>query len=126
MLPPTTAALLARQHGIRVYTIGVGSMGLVPFMEDGRMKRVKMEIDEELLQQIAAMTGGAYFRATDSRALEEIYAQIDTLEKTEAETRSTWIPTPLYHWPLGLALVALLLLGASPDGHRRTFRRRTA
>jgi len=115
-LPPLLAAKLAAHEGIRIYTIGVGSKGLVPFMENGRMTQVKMEIDEDLLRKVAAATGGAYFRATDTGALEQIYRQIDTLEKTEAESRSVMIPHSLYRWPLGVALLALLLLGLFPDG----------
>jgi len=110
-LPPLEAARLARQYEIRMYTVGVGSKGKVPFMEDGRLVMADMQIDEELLKEMAAVTGGAYFRATDTQALEEIYRRIDALEKTEAETRNTWIPRPLFRWPLGVAMAALLLLG---------------
>jgi len=115
-LPPLLAAKLAAHEGIRIYTIGVGSKGLVPFLENGRMTQVKMEIDEELLRQVASATGGAYFRATDTDALEQIYRQIDALEKTEAESRSVMIPRSLYRWPLAVALLALLVLGLFPDG----------
>lgn len=121
-LPPMVSAQMAELEGIRIYTIGVGSKGLVPFVEDGRRTMVKMEIDERLLQSVATMTGGAYFRATDADALEQIYQQIDSLEKTEAEARTVMIPRPLYRWPLGLALLALLLLGLFPDGDRRYLR----
>lgn len=121
-LPPMPAAQMAVLEGIRIYTIGVGSMGMVPFVEEGRRTMVKMEIDESLLKSIAAMTGGAYFRATDTDALEQIYQQIDSLEKTEAQARTVMIPRPLYRWPLGLALLALLLLGLFPDGDRRYLR----
>jgi Ca-activated chloride channel family protein len=62
------------------------------------------------------MTGGAYFRATDTDALEKIYERIDALEKTQAESRSVMIPRPLYRWPLGVALLVLLVLGLFPDG----------
>lgn len=122
-LPPRLAAALAYREGIRIYTIGVGTKGLVPFIEDGKMTQQKMEIDEGLLQEIASNTGGAYFRATDTDALEEIYRRIDALEKTEAETRSAWLPQPLYRWPLGMALVGMILLGLFPDGDRVRLRR---
>jgi Ca-activated chloride channel family protein len=125
-LPPQLAAKLAAHEGIRIYTIGVGSKGLVPFFEDGRMTQVKMEIDEELLTEVAAITGGEYFRATDSDALEKIYQRIDALEKTQAESRTVMIPRPLYRWPLGLALLALLLLGLFPDGIPRAWLTRRA
>ena len=117
-IPPRMAARLAAQENIRIYTIGVGSMGLVPFMQNGKIEQVKMELDEELLEEIARMTGGAYFRATDAGALEQIYDQIDRLEKTDAESRSVLVPKPLYRWPLGFALIVLLLLGLFPDGVR--------
>jgi Ca-activated chloride channel family protein len=115
-LPPRVAASLAAQEGIRIYTIGVGSKGLVPFMEGGRMMQVSMEIDEELLTDVAERTGGAYFRAADTDALEEIYQRIDALEKTQAESRTVMIPQPLYRWPLGAALLLLLVIGMFPDG----------
>ncbi len=110
-LPPLEAAKLARQYETRIYTVGVGSKGKAPFIEDGRMTYQDMQIDEELLRQVANMTGGAYFRGTDAKALEEIYRRIDALEKTQAETRSTLLPTPLFRWPLAMALVVLLILG---------------
>ena len=109
-LPPREATLLARRYETRIYTIGVGSDGEVPFPEQGRIKMVEMPLDEALLREMAEATGGAYFRATDSRALEEIYREIDALEKSEAESRTVLIPNPLYRWPLGLALVAMVLL----------------
>ncbi len=121
-LPPMAAAQLAVFEGIRIYTIGVGSKGLVPFMENGQRTMVSMEIDEDLLKTVATMTGGAYFRATDTDALEQIYQQIDSLERTEAEARTVMIPRPLYRWPLSVALVALLLLGMFPDGDPRYLR----
>ena len=120
-LPPQLAAQLAAHEGIRIYTIGVGSKGLVPYMQDGRMTMVEMEIDETLLTEVADITGGEYFRATDSGALEQIYQQIDSLEKTQAESRSVMIPQPLFRWPLGLALLLLLGLGLFPDGIPRAW-----
>ena len=120
-LPPRLAAQLAAHEGIRIYTIGIGSKGLVPYMENGRMTQVKMEIDEELLTEVASITGGEYFRATDTSALEQIYQHIDGLVKTQAESRTVLIPRPLYRWPLGLALLALLLLGLFPDGIPRAW-----
>ncbi|MEZ4987386.1 MAG: VWA domain-containing protein [Saprospiraceae bacterium] len=91
-LSPEMAADIARQFGIRVYTIGVGSEGeaLTPVSKDrfGRYRYdiAKVEIDEPLLTQIAEATDGRYFRATNQQELEEIYSLIDQLEKTEIET----------------------------------------
>jgi Ca-activated chloride channel family protein len=125
-LPPRLAAQLAAHEGIRIYTIGVGSKGLVPFVENGRMTQVKMEIDEDLLTEVAGITGGEYFRATDTNALEQIYQRIDALEKTQAESRTVMIARSLYRWPLGLALLASLLLGLFPDGIPRSWLTRRA
>ncbi len=90
-IDPNTASELAVEFGIKVYTIGVGSNGMalspVRIMPNGRFQfgNVQVEIDEELLQEIAASTGGKYFRATNNEKLEEIYEEIDSLEKTEIE-----------------------------------------
>jgi len=91
-IDPNTASELAVEFGIKVYTIGVGSngMALSPIginQANGRIQfgNVQVEIDEDLLNEIAEATGGKYFRATNNEKLEEIYAEIDTLEKTEIE-----------------------------------------
>jgi Ca-activated chloride channel family protein len=78
--------------GIRVYSICVGSMGYAPYpvqYQFGRMSLQQMEvqIDEELLQQIAALTGGQYFRATDNEGLVDVYEQIDQLEKSKIDVQ---------------------------------------
>jgi len=82
---------LALEYGIKVYTIGLGTNGnaLSPVALDGkggfRYANVAVEIDEDLLKQIAKTTGGLYFRATNNRSLKAIYAEIDKLEKTDVE-----------------------------------------
>jgi len=91
-LSPETAAEVAKTIGVRVYAIGVGQHGEAPFVVDhpfaGRQRRmVPVEIDEEMLQAVADMTGGQYFRATNNRALSDIYDQIGELEKTKIEER---------------------------------------
>ncbi len=120
-IPPLEAARLAAAEGVRIYAIGVGSdREEVPIIEDGRLvMRTDLGFDEEVMRRIAELTGGEYFRATDTRALETIYQRIDELEKSEAESRTVMIPHPLYRWPLGLALLALLLLGLFPGGRPR-------
>jgi Ca-activated chloride channel family protein len=91
---PLTAAEIAKEFGVKVYTIGVGQEGeaLTPISRrsDGRyvFGLARVEIDEELLRQIASLTGGKYFRATTARSLEAIYDEIDRLEKTEIEVTS--------------------------------------
>ena len=91
-LSPETAAEVAKTIGVRVYAIGVGQHGEAPFVVDhpfaGRQRRmVPVEIDEEMLRAVADMTGGQYFRATNNRALSDIYDQIGELEKTKIEER---------------------------------------
>jgi Ca-activated chloride channel family protein len=125
MLPPDEAARLAAHEQVRIYSIGVGSdQKEVAIFEGGRViTRTDLGFDEKVMQAVAELTGGAYFRATDTRALEEIYQRIDELEKTEAEARSVMLPTPLYRWPLGVALLIALVLGLFPEGQRRVLRR---
>jgi Ca-activated chloride channel family protein len=88
---PLTAAEIAKKFGIKVYTIGVGSnknaLGPTSIRRDGTIMfgMTRGRIDEQLLQQIAEMTGGRYFRASDEETLKNIYDQIDLLEKTEIE-----------------------------------------
>jgi len=118
---PLESAALARAAGVRIYVIGVGSkQESIPIMEEGVIKyREDLTMDEETLQRIAKISGGAYFRATDTRALEEISTRIGQLEKTEAESRTAFLPTPLYRIPLSVALLALLGLGLFPEGRKR-------
>ena len=114
-IPPLAAAQLAKQYHIRIYTIGVGSQGPVPIPdESGQIEMAQFDLDEGLLQKIASMTGGSYFRAADTEALQKIYAQINRLEKTTAETRSYMVRRPLYRYPLGAALALLFLLALLP------------
>lgn len=122
IITPQEAARLAAYEGVKIYCIGVGSnQAQVPIVENNRMVyRDDLGFDEETLREIAQASGGAYFRATNTSALEEIYRRIDELEKSEAEARSVYIPSPLYRWPLALALVCLLALGLFPDGQPRT------
>ena len=114
-IPPLEAAELARQYGIRIYTVGVGSKGLVPFPQGfGQTVLTEFDLDEALLQKIASTTGGGYFRATNTQALQSIYAQINKLEKTNADARTYTIHRPLYRYPLAIALILLLLMELSP------------
>lgn len=110
-LPPLDAARLAKHYGIRVYTVGVGSHGKVPVPEGGELIMKAMPLDEALLKAMAEMTGGIYFRATNTAALRAVYRHIDGLEKTEVVTRNTFVPRPLFRWPLGAAGVLLLIMG---------------
>ncbi len=86
-IAPLTAAEIAKTYGIRVYTVAVGTRGTAPypFQVAGRIvyQNVPVEIDENTLTQIAQITGGQYFRATNNKALKEIYSEIDQMEKTK-------------------------------------------
>ena len=120
-VPPLDGTRLAAREGIRIYTIGVGStLENVQIIENGRLvTRDDLGLDEKVLRDIAGITNGAYFRATDTRALEEIYTRIDELEKTRAESRTIMIPHPLYPWTLGIGLLLMLGLGMFPEGRAR-------
>lgn len=110
---PVTAAELAAGYGIRVYTIGVGSQGTAPInLQDmfGRTvtQNMPVEIDEEVLREIAESTDGAYFRATNNNKLREIYQQIDELEKTRLDVKQFSKKKEEY-FPFLLAAMILLL-----------------
>lgn len=89
-ISPLMAAEIARDMGIKVYTIGVGTRGRAPYpavdiFGNQTTVMADVEIDEELLEEIASMTGGKYYRAVDDEALREIYAEINTLEKSKVQ-----------------------------------------
>ena len=126
-IDPDTAAGLAAAYGVRVHTVAVGKGGYVPITvtvrdpETGRTAKRRIEanvaVDEALLQRIARTTGGRFFRATDARALREIFAAIDGLEKSPAPRR--WeISWKDLSGPPTLAAAVLLLaalaLGSGP------------
>ena len=114
---PYTAAELAKLYGIRVYTIGVGSYGTAPFpvqtMFGIQYQQMKVEIDEKLLITIAENSGGKYFRATSNKKLDEIYDEIDKLERSKIEvTEFRHVHEefyPLVAWALALLLFEFLL-----------------
>ena len=110
-IAPITAAEIAQTFGVRVYTIGVGTLGSAPYPVETvfgkQYQEVEVKIDEELLQNIAQLTGGAYFRATDNNKLKEIYQQIDQLEKTKIDVREYSKRSEEY---LPFALLAALFL----------------
>lgn len=110
---PVTAAEIAAGYDIRVYTIGVGSMGTAPIeVQDmfGRtvIRDMPVEIDEAVLEEIAATTGGTYFRATDNNKLREIYQEIDQMEKTRLDVKQFNKKKEEY-FPFLLAAMLLLL-----------------
>lgn len=113
-LDPVTAAKVAQAFKIRIYTIGAGKRGEALYPVDnpvfGRSyQRVRVEIDEELLTQVADITGGQYFRATDETSLEQIYAEIGEMEKTKIEVKEYTRYSEMF-LPYALAALILLLL----------------
>ncbi len=107
---PISAAEMANMYGIRVYTIGIGSMGTAPYPVQTpygiQLQQMKVQIDEELLQKIATMTGGRYFRADNNKKLKEIYKEIDKLEKSKIDIQEF---RKKYEAFLPFALIALAL-----------------
>lgn len=121
-ISPMEAAKLAKQYGIKIYTIGIGSNGNVPFPSNfGGYRMVRVSLDEDLLKEIAAVTDGHYFSAVDLKGLEAIYQKIDALEKTESKENVFFIRQPLYRYPLAVAVVLLLSLVAYQLYRRRSY-----
>ncbi|MBZ0180674.1 MAG: VWA domain-containing protein [Melioribacteraceae bacterium] len=112
-IDPVTAAQIAEKFGIRVYTVGVGTIGEAPYPFNTpfgvRYQMVPVEIDEDLLNQIAGITGGKYFRATSNKKLEEIYSEIDKMEKTRVEITSYRTAKELFYSWAGLGFLFLFI-----------------
>ena len=116
-IAPLTAADLAKSYGIRVYTIGAGTKGMAPTPVQTpygiRMQNMPVDIDEEVLTNIADLTGGKYYRAVDNESLRGIYREIDQLEKylisVENVTRKQELFMPFALWALALVVIELIL-----------------
>jgi Ca-activated chloride channel family protein len=114
-IEPDIAAKLAKSKGIKIYTIGVGKDGLVPFGKDvfGNTTYVQNTMDESTLKQVAKITEGKYFRADNSRALKAIFNQIDRMEKTKVKESRFKETTDYYHiylyWAVALMIVWMLV-----------------
>jgi len=116
-IDPVSAVEIAKKFGIRVYTIGVGREGTAPYPFDTHFgkqyQNVEVKIDEELLTEVANITDGKYFRATDNRKLEDIYQEIDKLEKSKIDVtefqKKTEEYLPLVLLALGFILLEFLL-----------------
>jgi Ca-activated chloride channel family protein len=108
---PLDAAAIAKDRGVRIYTVGIGSEGTVPFPNKPPYfgRSFEIGLDEELLKRIAAETGAVYRRATDPQALSRIYEEINKLEKTEVKVKIYRYPieTEHFQWFLYGALVVL-------------------
>lgn len=113
-IDPATAAQMAQALGVRIYAVGAGTRGSAPVPVDDplfgrRTVSMQVDIDDEALEEIAALTGGRYFRATDRESLERVYEEIDALETTEIEMTSFTRYGELFHLPLAAGLGLLLL-----------------
>ena len=112
-IAPATAAEIAKTFGVRVYTIGIGTMGEAPYpvmtQWGVELQKMPVEIDEELLKTIAESTGGRYFRATDNTKLSEIYSEINQMEKVRTTVDSFPIYKELFGKYALWALICLLL-----------------
>ena len=117
MVPPLTAAEIAQKFGIRVYTIGVGTEGFAPYPFQTpfgiQYQDVEVKIDEKTLQDIAILTDGKYFRATNNNSLKEIYKDIDALEKSKIEVTEFHKRSEEFLafalWALGLLFLGFIL-----------------
>lgn len=112
-ISPQMAAEIAKTYGVRVYTIGVGKEGMAPYPVQTpwgiEVQNVQVEIDEQLLSEIAESTGGRYFRATDNTKLAEIYGEINKMEKAKTTVDSFPVYAEEYEIFALLALLALLV-----------------
>jgi len=117
-LEPITAAELAAKFDIKIYTVAAGTHGLAPYpVSDawGRqvIQKVQVDVDEESLKEIADITGGQFFRATDNKSLQKVYEAIDALERTEIEVTEYQNYTELYSWftiPAAFASIFFIFL----------------
>jgi Ca-activated chloride channel family protein len=112
-IDPLTAAELSKTYGMKIYTVGAGTKGLAPYPTKGLFgmktyRSIEIDIDDDGLTEIAKITGGKYFRATDTRSLKEIYRQIDSLEKTKMEEAIYTEYDELFHYLVIPALGMLL------------------
>ncbi len=112
-IPPITAAEIAKQFGVRVYTVGLGTKGFAPYPVQTPMgvqyQRMPVDIDEGTLSKIAGITGGQYFRAINNETLKNIYTQIDKLEKAKIDVTQYRRKTEMF-MPWAILALALLSL----------------
>lgn len=111
-IEPREAAAIAKELGIKVYTVGIGRNDVVPVPQEDEFGRTvlvpaRFRIDEELLREIAQTTGGTYFHASDSEGLAEVYGEIDRLEKSRIEESKYSEYTELFRWFAGTGLALI-------------------
>ena len=111
VLPPIKATALAKELGVRIYTIGVGAEQMQVQTSFGRqLVNPSEDLDEQTLTAIASETGGQYFRATDTRGLASIYQQLDKLEPVSADPMFVRPSVSLFFWPLSAATLLSLMM----------------
>jgi Ca-activated chloride channel family protein len=111
VLSPIEAANLAKKEHIKIYTIGLGAGEMtVQTMFGNRKVNTSEDLDVDTLKQIAAITGGQFFRAEDGKSLDEIYRTINKLEPLKTDSIIVRPITPLYPWSLGLAFILSFIL----------------
>lgn len=118
-IDPMAAADAAKTLGMRVHTIGVGSEGVVPIVQNGRTFHIQADIDERTLKSIADTTRGQYWRATDTKALVGVYREIDKLEKVKHEQKQKKLGNDLFPHILLVCLALYLLELIWRSGHSR-------
>jgi Ca-activated chloride channel homolog len=119
VLDPRQAAKLAAQLGIRIYTIGIGGEAATLQTPFGmQLINPAADLDVATLQEIAQLTGGEFFRAKDTQALQAAYAQLDQLEPVESDKDIFRPIDPLYQWPLGVAFILSLLFILLKNRHK--------
>jgi len=123
-IDPITAARIAATYGIRIYTVGVGAQGEAPYPVQTqfgiRRQLIPVDLDEKGLTQVADMTGGKYYRATDNRKLKAIYKEIDQLERTKIEVTAYKRYSELYGgWLLAGLLAVVIEIGLTISVLRR-------
>lgn len=110
-VPPSTAAVIAKQNGIKVYTIGVGTNGTIQITDPYGFSTTTLEtkIDEQSLKSIAEQTGGKFFRAKDEKMLQNVFREIDSLEKTKLDVENfTRTDEAFFPWVLAAAICYIL------------------
>ena len=115
VVDPREAASIAKELGIKLYTIGIGRNGTVPFPQEDEFGRrvlvgAQFRIDEALLKEMAESTGASYFHASDADGLSKVYAQIDQMERSEFEESKFSQYTELFRWFTGAGLAMVFLV----------------
>ncbi len=116
IVAPLTAAEIAAKLGIKVYTIGVGTNGIAPYPQQDQFGRITfvnrpVEIDESTLSKIASMTGGKYFRATGNRVLDNVFNEINALEKTRMDVQNfSHTEDDIVPWAVAAIILIMLQL----------------